>query len=68
MPPVAIAGTYCFCPVSLFVDLFVCWTTLTLVISFEPFQIEPSYLASVFLLTRAPHSYIFFTNDLDLHL
>ena len=27
----------------LFVDLFVCWTSLTLVISFEPFQIEPSY-------------------------
>ena len=37
--------------------LFVCWTTLTLVTSFEPFQIEPSYLACRFLVTRASHSY-----------
>ena len=50
---VAIVGTYCFCPVCLLVCLFVCWITLTLVISFEPFQIEPSYLACRFLVTRA---------------
>ena len=61
MSPVAIAGTYCFCPVCLlvcwFVGLFVGWTTLTLVITFKPFEIEPLYLACRFLVTRASHSY-----------
>ena len=54
---VAIAGTFCFCPVCLLVCLFVCWTTLTLVTNFEPFQIEPSYMACRFLVTVASHSY-----------
>ena len=40
-----------------FVSLFVGWTTLTLVITFEPFQIEPLYLACRFLVTRAFHLY-----------
>ena len=58
MSPVAIAGTYCFCPVCLLVCLLVGWTTL--VITFEPFEIEPLYLACRFLVTRAFHSYIKF--------
>ena len=41
----------------LFVGLFVGWTTLTLVITFEPFEIEPLYLACRFLVTRASNSY-----------
>ena len=60
MTPVAIAGTYCFCPVCLlvcgFVGLFVGWTTLTLIITFKPFVIEPLYLACKFLVTRASHA------------
>ena len=36
---------------------FVGWTTLTLVITFEPFEMEPLYLACRFLGTRASHSY-----------
>ena len=55
MSPVAIAGTL-FLP-CLFVGLFVGWTTLTLVITFELFEVEPSYLACRFLVTRASHSY-----------
>ena len=37
--------------------LFVGWTTLTLVITFEPFEIEPVYMVCRFLMTRASHSY-----------
>ena len=47
-------GTYFF---ALSVCWFVGWTTLTLVITFEPFEIEPLYLACRFLVTRASHSY-----------
>ena len=49
------AGTYCFCPVCLLICWFVGWTTLTLVITFEPFETEPLFLASRFLVTRASH-------------
>ena len=58
------AGTYYFYPVC----LWVCWLdNLTLVITFEPFEIEPLYLACRFLVTRASHSYKKkFTSDLDL--
>ena len=56
MSPVAIAGTYCFCPVCLLVfGLFVGSTTLTLAITFEPFEIQPLYLACTFLVTKASH-------------
>ena len=41
----------------LFVGLFVGWTTFILVITFKPFKVEPLYLASKFLVTRASHSY-----------
>ena len=56
MSSVAIAGTYCFCPDCLLVCLFV-GQLLTLVTTFEPFEIEPLYLAYRFLVTRASHSY-----------
>ena len=42
-----------------------CWTTLTLVITFELFEIEPLYLACRFLVTRAFNSY---KNDLTSYL
>ena len=53
-PPVAIVGNIVF---ALPVCWFVGWTTLTLVITFEPFEIEPLYLACRFLVTRASHTY-----------
>ena len=53
---VALAGTFLFLP-CLFVVLFVGWTTLMLVITFELFEIEPLYFACRFLVTRASHSY-----------
>ena len=53
----------------LFVCWFVCLTNLTFVITFEPFEIEPLYLARRFLATRAFHSYKKkLTHDLDLDL
>ena len=55
MSPLAV-GDILFLP-CLFVCLFVGWTTLTLVITFELFKIEPLYLACRFLVTRASHSY-----------
>ena len=62
------SGDILFLP-CLFVGWIVCWTSLTLVITFEPFQIEPSYLASRFPLTRASHSCKKnLTYDFDLHL
>ena len=39
------------------VCLFVDWTTLTLVITSELFEIEPLYLACRFLVTRASNLY-----------
>ena len=53
------SGDILFLP-CLFVGLFVGWTTLTLVITFEMFEIEPLYLACRFLVTRASHSYKMF--------
>ena len=50
------SGDILFLP-CLFVGLFVGWTTLTLVLTFELFEIEPLYLACRFLVTRASHSY-----------
>ena len=50
------SGDILFLP-CLFVGLFVGWTTLTLVITFETFEIEPLYLACRFLVTRTSHSY-----------
>ena len=50
------SGNILFLP-CLFVGLFVGWTPLTLVITFELFEIEPSYLAGRFLATWAFHSY-----------
>ena len=47
---------------------FVGWTTLTLVITFEPFEIESLNLACSFLVTRASHSYKSLTCDFDLDL
>ena len=67
MSPVAIAGTYCFCPVCFF--FFFCWTTLTVVITFEPFQKEPSYLACRFLFNKGiPLIQKKMTYELDLQL
>ena len=58
MSPVAKRGhIILFLPCGLWVCWFVGWTTLTLVITFEPFKIEPLYLACRFLVTRASHSY-----------
>ena len=54
MSPVVKRGHIVF---ALSVCWFVGWITLTLVITSEPFQIEPSYLACRFLLTRASYSY-----------
>ena len=48
------SGDILFLP-CLFVGLFVGWTTLTLVITFELFEIEHSYLAYRFLVTKASH-------------
>ena len=56
MSPVAIHWGHIVFALSFF-GLFVGWTTLTLVITFEPFEIEPLYLACRFLVTRASHSY-----------
>ena len=54
MSPVAKRGHIVF---ALSVCWFDSWTTLTLVITFESFEIEPLYLACRFLVTRACHSY-----------
>ena len=47
MSPSLYWGTYCFCPVCLFVGLFVCWfaQTLTLAITFAILKIATWYLA-----------------------
>ena len=58
MSPVAKRGDTVFAQsVCLWVCWFVGWTTLTLVMTFEPFEMEPLYLTSRFLMTRASHSY-----------
>ena len=54
MCPVAKCGHIVF---ALSVCWFIGWTTLTLVITFEPFELEPSYLVCRFLVTSASHSY-----------
>ena len=52
MPPDRMIGAYCFCPVCLSVCLFVCLSvcllsTLTFAITFEPLEVETSYLACI---------------------
>ena len=48
MPRIEWFGAYCFCPVCLFVCLFVCLlSTLTFAITFEPLEVETSYLACI---------------------
>ena len=55
--------------VGLWVCWFAGWTTLILAITFEPFEIEPLYMACRFLVTKASHSYKKnLTSDLDLYL
>ena len=53
MSPIAKRGHIVFALSLLFVGL----TTLTFVITFESFEIEPLFLACRFLVTRASHSY-----------
>ena len=52
MPLDRMIGAYCFCPVCLFVCLSVCLfvcllSTLTFAITFEPLEVEISYLACI---------------------
>ena len=54
---VHVSGSWDILFLPLSVSWFVVWTILTLVITFEPFEIKPFYLACRFLVTRASHLY-----------